>query len=86
MFFRILFSVFLFYLAIFSPGIFFILLGAAAVILFENFYEFLIFSLIIDILYGFPVDGFYGFRFVFFLASAIIFLIGKVVRKKVRIL
>jgi len=81
---RLFFSSLLFYVAIFYPGIVFIILGFLGLFLFDAFYEFVIASFLIDILYGFPVEALYDFRFVFFLISLLLFVVANIIKTRIR--
>lgn len=81
---RIIFSLLLFILAVLSPGVVFIFLGFLGVLIFGNYFEFIIFAMFADILYGAPIDSLSGFRYIFLAVAFFIFIVGKLIRGKVR--
>lgn len=82
---RILFDFILFLLAILLPGWSFFLLGTIFSYFFSVFWEFILVSLIVDVLYGFPVVGFYEFNFIFTVLSAIVVVIVSITKNKIRL-
>lgn len=79
------FSDILIYLvAILFPGWGFFVLGAIATYFFENYYEFIVVALLVDYIYGFPIPGWYGFRFVFASLAILVFVAIKIFKRKVR--
>ncbi|MEI6296467.1 MAG: hypothetical protein WCO84_02350 [bacterium] len=81
---RILIDFFLLYLTFFSPGFAFMLIGFISAFNFENYYEFLFLSFVVDILFGVQVPSFYGFKFIFTAFSAVTLLISGIIRERVR--
>ncbi len=81
---RIFTDIFIFFAAILIPGWTFFVLGAIGAYFFYNFYEFIIISLIVDAVYGFPIPGWYGFRFVFTTLAICVFVIIKIFKVRVR--
>ncbi|HBM46087.1 MAG: hypothetical protein UT05_C0007G0037 [Parcubacteria group bacterium GW2011_GWF2_38_76] len=82
---RLYSDIIIFLTAIFFPGWSFFILGAVASYFFSNFYEFLIIAFMVDVIYGFPIPGWYGFRFVFFVFALLVFALITTFKKRVRI-
>jgi hypothetical protein len=82
---RILFDIVLFLLAILLPGWWFFLFGTVASYFFAVFWEFIIISLIVDVLYGFSIAGFYEVNYIFTALSIVVVLVIAALKSKIRV-
>jgi len=62
-----------------------ILCSAAFFFVFENFVELLFVALLLDLLYGAPLERFFGFQFALSLGSAALFLALLFLKKRMRL-
>ena len=81
---RVFLDIIIYFIAILIPGWSFFILGTIASYLFDNFFELILVSLLVDAIYGFPIPGWYGFRFVFTALAVIVFVSMNIFKEKVR--
>lgn len=63
-----------------------VLLSAAVLFfVFENYVEFILIALFLDLIYGALLDRFFGFQFALSLGSAVLFLALTFVKRRMRI-
>lgn len=81
---RIISDVILFIFLLFFPGVPFLAAGIISVIFFDNLSEFIIFSVLADIVYGVSVERMSGFRFIFTTISVVAASVVYLVKMKLR--
>lgn len=79
--FRILAALVILLSLVFGPWWLPVTLSIVAVFLFINYYEMVLWGVMMDALYGLPIEQFDGYRYVFTTASVILFLAVFFVRK-----
>ena len=61
-----------------------VLLVGASILLFERFYEAIVWGALSDLLYGVPLYFFFNIQAVFTILFSVLFLLGEYIKKNVR--